>query len=75
MPNASLGRKLYHALKLCEKNVNFADESGLGLESSQIKTTWKLFEARVLNLAQASYEVAWLRANFIHQNVNEFNEE
>lgn len=75
MPNASLGRKLYHALKLCEKNVNFADESGLGLESSQIKTTWKLFEARVLNLAQASYEVAWLRANFIQQNVNEFDEE
>lgn len=73
MPNASLGRKLYHALKLCEKNIHFAEESGLGIDASQIKATWKLFEARVLNLAQASYEVAWLRANFIHQNVNDFD--
>ncbi|KAA8732804.1 DUF1289 domain-containing protein [Acinetobacter qingfengensis] len=69
MPDASLGRKLYHALKLCEKNIGFADESGLGLNKQQVKAVWKTFEARVLQLAQASYEVAWLRANFIQQNI------
>lgn len=75
MPHASLGRQLYHALKLCEKMPDCAEESGLGLIQQQIKPTWKLFEQRVLYLAQASYELAWLRANFIHQNLNQFNED
>lgn len=75
MPNASLGRKLYHALKLCEKMPTCAEESGLGLTQQQIKPTWKAFENRVLALAQASYELAWLRASFIHQNINEFDED
>ncbi|TXJ06633.1 MAG: DUF1289 domain-containing protein [Acinetobacter sp.] len=71
MPNASLGRKLYHALKLCEKMPSCADESGLGVQQEQIKPTWKAFEQRVLALAEASYEVAWLRANFIQQNIQD----
>ncbi|KAF7276073.1 hypothetical protein GWI33_010948 [Rhynchophorus ferrugineus] len=75
MPNASLGRKLYHALKLCEKMPACADESGLGLTSAQIKPIWKTFEQRVLSLAQASYELAWLRARFIHQNINDLDDE
>jgi predicted Fe-S protein YdhL (DUF1289 family) len=70
MADASLGRKLYHALKLCEKSPSFTADSGLGLTQAQIKPTWKNFEARVLCLAQASYEVAWLRANFIQVNLN-----
>lgn len=71
MSNASIGRKLYHALKLCEKIPSCAEESGLGLSSEQIKPTWKAFERRVLALAEASYEVAWLRANFIQQNIQD----
>ena len=64
-PDASKGRKLYHALKICEKNKNFADESGLGVKSNQIKPLWQEFERRVLALATASYELAFLRADGI----------
>ncbi len=75
MSNASPGRKLYHALKLCEKIPSCAEESGLGLTQEQIKPTWKAFEQRVLALAQASYELAWLRANFIHRSLNEIEDD
>ncbi|MDY6449850.1 DUF1289 domain-containing protein [Acinetobacter faecalis] len=61
--DASKGRKLYHALKICEKNKNFADESGLGIQSKQVKSIWQEFERRVLALATASFEMAFLRAN------------
>ena len=60
--DASKGRKLYHALKICEKNKNFADESGLGIQSKQVKSIWQEFERRVLALATASFEMAFLRA-------------
>lgn len=62
---ATTGRKLYHALKICEKNKNLAEVSGLGIQSSQVKQIWAEFERRVLALATASYELAWLRANGI----------
>lgn len=71
MPDASLGRILYHALKLCEKLPLLTDESGLGIRSEAVKPLWKHFEEKVLCLAQASYEVAWLRANFIHGNLSD----
>ena len=71
MPEASLGRILYHALKLCEKLPVLTAESGLGIATHQVKPLWKQFEEKVLCLAQASYEVAWLRANFIHGNLND----
>lgn len=61
--DASKGRKLYHALKICEKNKNFADESGLGIQSHQVKKIWQEFERRVLALATASFEMAFLRAD------------
>lgn len=60
---ASKGRKLYHALKLCEKNKHLAHESGLGIEPHQVKPIWTEFERRVLALANASYDLAWLRAD------------
>ena len=66
---ASKGRKLYHALKLCEKNKNLADESGLGIEPKQVKPIWTEFERRVLALANASYDLAWLRADVISQSL------
>lgn len=71
MPNASLGRQLYHALKLCEKIPACAEESGLGLARQNIKPVWKVFEQRVLALAEASYEVAWLRAQFMQESLQE----
>jgi len=69
LENASQGRKLYHALKICEKNKNLAEESGLGISADQIKPLWQLFEQKVLALAKASYELAWLRAGDIRQNL------
>ena len=66
---ASKGRKLYHALKICEKNKNLATESGLGIQAQQVKPIWTEFERRVLALANASYELAWLRADGISQSL------
>ena len=67
--NATKGRRLYHALKICEKNKNLADDSGLGIQSNQVKPLWTEFERRVLALANASYELAWLRADGISQSL------
>ena len=65
LDSATTGRKLYHALKLCEKNKHLAHESGLGIRDAQVKPIWDEFERRVLALAKASYELAWLRADGI----------
>ena len=69
LDSASTGRKLYHALKICEKNKNLAGESGLGIQSSQVKPLWQEFERRVLALAEASYDLAFLRADGISYNL------
>ncbi|MDR7015884.1 DUF1289 domain-containing protein [Acinetobacter sp. 3657] len=69
LDTASAGRKLYHALKLCEKNKQLAHDSGLGVTDKQVKPIWDEFERRVLALAKASYELAWLRANGISHNL------
>ena len=58
-PDASKGRKLYHALKVCEKNKNFTEESGLGIQAQQVKSIWQEFERRVLALATACYDLAF----------------
>lgn len=67
--SASHGRRLYHALKTCEKNKSFALESGLGIQSNQVKAIWVEFERRILALATASYDLAWLRADVISQSI------
>lgn len=72
---APKGRKLYHALKICEKNRSLADESGLGISSKQVKPLWDEFERRVLALATASYDLAWLRADGIRHNLLKIMEE
>ena len=63
--NASRGRKLYHALKLCEKNRHLTGESGLGIHYKQVRPLWDEFEQRVLALANASYDLAFKRAQGI----------
>ncbi|RLZ11132.1 DUF1289 domain-containing protein [Acinetobacter sp. 2JN-4] len=75
LDTASAGRKLYHALKLCEKNKQLAHDSGLGVADKQVKPIWDEFERRVLALAKASYELAWLRANGISHNLMRLLEE
>ncbi len=67
--DASNGRKLYHALKICEKNKNLAEESGLGIQDKQVKPLWQEFERRVLALATASYDFAFLRADGIRSSL------
>lgn len=69
LDSASNGRKLYHALKICEKNKHFAEESGLGIHHNQVKPIWLEFERRVLALATASYDLAFLRADGISQSL------
>lgn len=68
---ASKGRKLYHALKICEKNKHLALESGLGIDAHQVKPLWTEFERRVLALANASYDLAWLRADGMSRSLLE----
>lgn len=75
LSTASKGRLLYQALKICEKNKNLADESGLGIQPTQVKATWQLFEQRILALATASYDFAWLRADAIKHNLLHWEEE
>ena len=72
LPEASVGRKLYQALKICEKHRQFAEESGLGIQQAQVKPIWNEFERRVLALAKASYEFAWLRADGIHHSLLQY---
>ena len=74
-PEASKGRKLYHALKICEKNKNFTNESGLGISEQQVKALWQEFERRVLALATASYDLAFLRADGISHSLLRDQEE
>ena len=73
--DASKGRKLYHALKVCEKNKNFTEESGLGIQAQQVKPIWQEFERRVLALATASYDLAFLRADAIRQHLIHMEED
>ena len=53
------------------KNIYLADESGLGIQSHQVKPLWQEFERRILSLAQASYDFAWLRADGMKQHLLE----
>lgn len=71
LPNASLGRKLYNALKVCEKNHHLVVGSGLGISPKQVKPIWRFFEDKILRLAQADYDVAWKRATLIKKNLVE----
>lgn len=74
MPTASLGRKYYHAIRLCEKTPKFCEISGLNIEASQIKDFWYDFEQRILALALAQYEMAWVRATNL-KNILEHNDD
>lgn len=74
LDTASKGRKIYQALKLCEKNKNFAAESGLGIAPQQVKPIWDEFERRALALGKASYDFAWLRADMIGQTLLQWHE-
>lgn len=73
--DATQGRKLYHALKLCEKNRHFTDDSGLEISYKQVRPLWDEFERRVLALANASYDLAFLRADSISQHLIHMLEE
>lgn len=70
LPEATQGRKLYLALRFCEKHPSVLAESGLGLQHIQyVKQIWQNFEKKVLFLATASYDIAWNRAEKIKKNL------
>lgn len=74
MPNASLGRKYYHAVRLCEKTPKFCEISGLNIDEQQIKALWQEFEQRILALALAHYDMAWLRGRSLKQLLTQDND-
>ncbi|MFW1875332.1 DUF1289 domain-containing protein, partial [Acinetobacter baumannii] len=48
----------------------------LGISEAKVKQVWTEFERRILDLAKASYVLAWLRAYGIsHHLLNMFEEE
>lgn len=59
---ASLGRRVYEALRICQRQPEHCAKSGLLLSASQIDRIWQQAEQRLCELAVASFEFAWLRA-------------
>ncbi|RZL15512.1 MAG: mobilization protein [Pedobacter sp.] len=55
-------RKIYHALRICQRNPHCLHEAGLNILPEHLKKTWDLFEHRIYSLAVANFELAWLRA-------------
>lgn len=62
LQDASKGRKIYHALRCCQRRPDYVGRSGLALDVDQVQPAWMLFEQRIYSLAVASFEMAWLRA-------------
>ena len=62
LENASQGRKIYHALRICQRNPACHERAGLSVASEHVQKTWQLFEQRIYSLAVASFEQAGLRA-------------
>lgn len=62
LENASEGRKIYHALRICQRNSHCLEQAGLSLLPEHLKRIWDLFERRIYSLAVANFELAWLRA-------------
>ncbi len=62
LENASPGRKIYHALRICQRNPACLERAGLSVAGKHMQKTWQLFEQRIYSLAVASFELAWLRA-------------
>ncbi len=52
-----------------KKNRHFTDESGLGIHYKQVRPIWDQFERRVLALANASYDLAFMRADEMSQHL------
>lgn len=62
LENASKGRKIYHALRICQRDPNCLAQAGLHLLPEHLKKIWDIFEHRIYSLAVANFELAWLRA-------------
>lgn len=75
MPNASIARKYYHAIRLCETTPKFCEISGLGIQENEIKAFWQDFEKRIYALALANYEIAWLRSQSVRDILLKINDE
>lgn len=58
----SAGRKVYHAMRICQRNASCLDRAGISIQAEHLQNTWLLFEQRIYSLAVASFELAWLRA-------------
>jgi predicted Fe-S protein YdhL (DUF1289 family) len=65
LDSASNGRKIYHALRLCQRQKDYVERSGLLVTPEQVDRLWHLFEQRIYSLSVASFELAWLRAAHI----------
>jgi uncharacterized protein len=60
--HASRGRQIYEVLRVCQRQPQYLDQSGLSLSAAHIEAHWQHIEQRIYALAVASFEFAWLRA-------------
>ncbi|XID75761.1 DUF1289 domain-containing protein [Alkanindiges sp. WGS2144] len=71
--HASQGRKIYHALRICQRKPDCLERSGLKILPAHLQKIWRLFEQRIYSLAIASFEMAWLRAAQFRDEETEAN--
>lgn len=62
LSSASLGRKIYHALRLCHRQKSYLARAGLQVLPEHMDHIWQLFEHKIYALAVANFELSWLRA-------------
>lgn len=62
VPESGQGRKIYHALRICQRSPDCLQRAGLKILPEHVNRVWQLFEQRIYSLAVASFELAWLRA-------------
>ena len=60
--DSSSGRRIYEALRVCNRAPELLMQSGLNLIDDQLKSIWQLVDARIYTLAIANFEFTWLRA-------------
>jgi len=62
MPSNSEGRRIFEAMRVCQRTPELLPQSGLNLSASDFETVWPEIEKRLYTLAMANFEFTWLRA-------------
>ena len=62
LDSSSQGRRIYEALRICQRAPELLIQSGLNIIADQLKPIWQQVDARIYTLAVANFEFTWLRA-------------